>query len=188
MLAPVSHAVSGQWMVGVVMRDLIKRAAVAAGAAMVLVGPTAAAVAGSGTVAQAADGCTGTGTVTCTYTGAGASAFTVPAGVTSLDVTAVGAAGGADTCTAVGGGTGGPGASVEDKAVPVGDFAGKELTVVVGGAGGVGSGSHLALGGAGGAGGTPGGGGAAGDPTENPSAFCEGGGGGGTRTSQALGG
>ena len=114
------------------MRDLIRRAAVAAGAAMVLVGPMAAAVAGSGTVAQAADGCTGTETVTCTYTGAGASVFTVPAGVTSLDVTAVGAAGGADTCTEVGGGTGGPGASVEDKAVPVGDFAGKELTVVVG--------------------------------------------------------
>lgn len=46
----------------------------------------------------------------------GQDSFTVPAGVSSVDVIAVGAAGGAG----LGGGGGGEGASVEDMAVPVG--------------------------------------------------------------------
>jgi hypothetical protein len=106
--------------------------------------------------------------VTCTYTGAGTYSFTVPSGVTSLDVTAVGAAGGSGD----GGGGGGAGASVEDKAVPV--TAGQVLSVIVGGVGGAGSFT------VGGAGGTPGAGGAGGDyPTGNSDAVLDGGGGGG---------
>jgi uncharacterized repeat protein (TIGR01451 family) len=78
-------------------RGLLGRAALTAGAAAVLLGPAVAAIA-TGTAAQAASGdCTGTTTVTCKYgyTG-GEQAFTVPAGITSVQVDAVGAAGGAD--------------------------------------------------------------------------------------------
>ncbi len=119
-------------------------------------------------------GCTQSGqTVTCSYayTG-GEQTFTVPSGVATLDVTAVGAAGGSvsnllDT-------NGGPGASVEDTAVPVSVYQGQALTVIVGGVGGTGSYTN------GGAGGSPGGGGAGGDyPDGNPAANYDGGGGGG---------
>jgi hypothetical protein len=92
--------------------------------------------------------CTQSGTtITCTYTGAGTYAFTVPAGVSSLDVTAVGAAGG----TTIEENNSGPGASVEDTAVSV--SAGQVLPVIVGGVGANGTRNN------GGAGGTPGGGG-----------------------------
>jgi hypothetical protein len=84
----------------------------------------------------------------CSYSGAGAYTFTVPSGVSSLDVVGVGAAGGVglsytseDVAT---------GASVEDTAVSV--SAGEQLTVVVGD---VGADGTLTTGGAGGA---PGGG------------------------------
>ena len=74
-------------------------------------------------------GCTSSASmVTCTYTGAGTYSFTVPDGVNSLDVTAVGAAGGSAF-----GPAGGPGGSVEDVAVTV--SAGQVLPVIVGGAG-----------------------------------------------------
>ena len=91
--------------------------------------------------------------VTCTYTGAGNDTFRVPAGVASLSVTAVGAAGGGTP----GAGAAGPGASVQATPVPVGGYQSQALAVVVGGVGGRGG----AL--PGGAGGTPGGGGAGGD-------------------------
>ena len=123
-------------------------------------------------VAQGASPCATSGpTTTCTYTASGTYSFTVPAGVTSLDVTAVGAAGG-NSCTSCGviSWDGGAGASVEDTAVPVNP--GEAFTVVVGGAGGTGSAS------AGGAGGTPGGG-AGGDPNGSPTLSDGGGGGGG---------
>ena len=107
-------------------------------------------------------------TVTCNYTGAGTYAFTAPAGVSSLDVTAIGAAGGEGNL----GGAGGLGASVEDKAVPV--SPGQALTVIVGGAGQNGTNTN------GGAGGSPGGGGAGGDyPNGNTGAGFDSGGGGG---------
>ena len=126
-------------------------------------------VAGAGApVAPAAGSCTGTATVTCTYTGAGSYTFMVPAGVTSLDVIAVGANGG----LGFHGGSGGVGASVEDTAVPV--SGGEALAVVVGGVGADGAAKN------GGAGGSPGGGGAGGDyPGGNPNAIDDGGGGGG---------
>ena len=124
--------------------------------------------------AQAPPACTTTaGTVTCSYTGAGTYSFTVPAGVTSLDVTAAGAAGGTD-CT--GNDAGGSGASVEDAAVPVGADQGQALTVIVGGAGGPGTDTSA------GAGGTPGGGGTGGEYSGSPgtcSSGSTGGGGGG---------
>ncbi len=87
----------------------------------------------------------------CTFTTVGTPTFTVPAGVHSLDVVAVGAAGG----TSSGGasqGSGGDGASAEDTAVPVSPD--QSLGVTVGGAGSAGEAQ------VGGAGGTPGGGGA----------------------------
>jgi hypothetical protein len=99
--------------------------------------------------AAAAPGCPQSGAkVTCTFSWTGGSqSFTVPAGVSSLDVTAVGASGGGDLGETA---NPGPGASVEDKAVAV--SAGQVLTVIVGGAGGTG----VAF--TGGAGGSPGGG------------------------------
>jgi hypothetical protein len=137
-------------------------------------------------------GCSQSGdTVSCTYTGAGTYAFTVPDGIGSLDVRAVGAGGGAGYNT-LGNSPGGPGASVEDTAVPV--TAGQALNVVVGGAGGAGTRTT------GGAAGSPGGGGAPGDsgvargsqnggggggysgvldPSSNPLVIAAGGGGGG---------
>ena len=78
------------------MRIMPFRAVVAPVTCAVLAagGLAALAVTGGAAPALAApDGCTGTTTVTCTYTSAGLDTFTVPAGVTSLDVTAVGAAG-----------------------------------------------------------------------------------------------
>jgi uncharacterized repeat protein (TIGR01451 family) len=164
------------------MRSLMHRAAVAAGAGVVLLGPAVAAIA-TGTAAQAASGdCTTRGTtVTCayTYTG-GTQSFTVPPGVSSLDVTAAGAAGGHAADGTFGNtgcgsnGSGGPGASVEDTAVPVGTLQGQALTVIVGGPGGAGTLTN------GGAGGIPGGGGPGGDqPNGDPGALCDGGGGGG---------
>src|SRR5262245_50631776 len=73
-------------------------------AAAVLLALSAAALAVVAPSARAVSGCTGTTTVTCTYSGAGSYTFTVPPGVSSLDVTAVGAAGGAG---ALSGGSGG---------------------------------------------------------------------------------
>jgi hypothetical protein len=109
----------------------------------------ALALAGSAAAALPSN-CSESGTaVTCTYTGAGTYTFTVPGGVSSLDVTAVGAAGGRDLA---GGGFGGVGASVRDTAVPV--SANQALEVVVGG---VGADNRPN-----GAGGSPGGGGSAG--------------------------
>jgi hypothetical protein len=127
----------------------------------------------AGASAAAPCGSTGTlsssgATTTCTYTGAGQDAFTVPAGVTSLKVTAVGAAGGGGGLAL---GAPGPGASVQDSAVPV--SASQVLTVVVGGTGGAGAN------GVGGVGGTPGGGGAAGGSVQPGSSSWDGGGGGG---------
>lgn len=114
------------------------------------------------------------GTVfTCDYDGAGTYAFTVPPGVTSVDVVAAGAEGGG-TNTAPFNASGGRGASVEDTAVPVGAYQGQALTVVIGGEGGYGE--PPGDGGAGGAGGSPGGGGAGGGDGVNG---VGGGGGGG---------
>ena len=91
----------------------------------------------------------------------GSSTFRVPAGVTSLDVIALGAAGGNG---------GGMGALVEDSAVPV--TPGEALAVIVGAPGGPGS---IAAGGAGGFGG----GGDAGDIAGTNGDALDGGGGGG---------
>jgi hypothetical protein len=74
-----------------------RRLALAVPAAAGLVLAAAVVTAGQASAAPAAlpAGCAQSGqTVTRTYTGAGTYSFTVPAGVTSLDVTAVGAAGG----------------------------------------------------------------------------------------------
>jgi hypothetical protein len=115
-------------------------------------------------------------TATCTYTGANKYTFTVPSGVSSLDVIAVGADGGAG----IFGGAGGAGASVEDTAVPVGAYQNQALSVVVGGVGGPATGDFFSGTVNGGAGGTPGGGGAGGDyPSGDPNAEADGGGGGG---------
>ena len=121
------------------------------------------------TMAAVPSGCSQSGgTVTCHYAGAGDYTFSVPAGLNSIDVVAIGAAGG----QGFHGGGGGQGASVEDTTVSV--SAGQVLSVLVGGVGGVG---NLTSGGAGGA---PGGGGAGGDyPTPNAGAIDDGGGGGG---------
>jgi len=74
----------------------------------------------AGSAAALPSNCSQAGaTVTCTYMGAGAYTFMVPVGVSSLDVTAVGAAGGRGGTLPSGGGLGGPGASVEDTKVPV---------------------------------------------------------------------
>jgi hypothetical protein len=144
----------------------------AAGVALA-VGTAGLAVAAWAVPARASSSCTTGAMVTCTYTGAGTYSFTVPAGVTSLDVTAVGAAGG-NLGTGCIPNTGGAGAAVEDKAVPVGTDQGQALAVIVGGVGGTGLTAD------GGAGGTPGGGGAGGDyPGGTPGAICDGGGGGG---------
>jgi HYR domain len=129
----------------------------------------------TGTAAQAASPCTTVGTtVTCTYTGAGTYSFSVPTGVTSLDVTAVGAAGGFGCKCNRDAEPGGLGASVEDTAVPVNTYQNQALSVVVGGVGGTGSfseGSVVA------AGGSPGGGGAAGNNQVGGEPFSGGGGG-----------
>ena len=149
------------------------------------------AVAFVGSAAALPSNCTlSAGTVSCTYTGAGASTFTVPAGVSSLDVIAVGAAGGLGRTCGLGcdGGPGGPGASVEDTAVPV--SAGQALSVIVGspGAASAGGGAGgMPGGGAGGfdiGGGVPDGGGGGGysgllDPSSRPLVIGGGGGGGG---------
>jgi hypothetical protein len=129
-------------------------------------------LAGQGVALAADSDCFGAQSSTgysCTFSTAGIYTFTVPAGVTSLDVKAVGAAGGdGDAPRLV---LGGEGASVQDTAVPV--TPGQTLIVVVGGAGQAGTET------VGGAGGSPGGGGAAGDPGGNANATLEGGGGGG---------
>ena len=79
---------------------------------------------GGGVLTQAAP------TATCTYTSAGEDTFSVPAGVTSLNVVAVGAPGEAG----LPGGAGGQGARVSSTvAVPAGTTT---LYVEVGGAGG----------------------------------------------------
>jgi Glycine rich protein/HYDIN/CFA65/VesB-like, Ig-like domain len=67
-------------------------------------------------------------TATQTFTNPGVYSWTVPAGVTSVDVNAVGAAGGAGE--GLGGMDGGDGVSVEDPAVSV--TPGEALTIVVG--------------------------------------------------------
>ena len=85
--------------------------------------------------------------VTCHYTAAGQDTFSVPSGVSSLDVIAAGARGGDGT------GYGGAGAMVRDASVPV--LGGENLTVWVGSPG---ASSGFGSGGAGGApGGGPGG-------------------------------
>jgi uncharacterized repeat protein (TIGR01451 family) len=125
--------------------------------------------AGSAASDSLPSGCLQSGNaVTCSFSWTGAAqTFKVPAGVSSLDVTAIGAAGGAS-----GGIAGGQGASVEDAALPV--SAGQALTVIVGGLGSDGALRN------GGAGGSPGGGGAGGDyPTGSPNDGGDGGGGGG---------
>jgi hypothetical protein len=131
---------------------------------------------GPAAIASAAAPCGSTGTMsssgattTCAYKGAGQDTFTVPAGVTSVNVTAVGASGGRGDST---GWSPAAGASVRDGAVPVSPD--QTLTVVVGGIGGDGASTS------GGEGGTPGGGGAGGDyPIADPQAAADGGGGGG---------
>jgi hypothetical protein len=118
----------------------------------------------------------------CQLTGAGTYPFTVPAGVESVDVVAVGAAG-APTggFNSLPSGAGASGASVEDPSVPV--TPGQLLTAVVGGIGqkGTPTGPQPLEGGLGGAGGTPGGGGAGGiaAPTQLETIGHGGGGGGG---------
>ena len=156
------------------MYGLIRRFAMVAGAAALVFGTVASTAVMTETAAQAASPCTTSGrTVTCTYTGAGTYSFTVPAHVTSLAVTAVGAAGGA-TCNCRGlTASGGLGASVADAAVPVSAYQTQALTVTVGGVGGTGG-----FFGGGGAGGSPGGGAAGGDPAGSRF-LVEGGGGGG---------
>src|SRR5579862_8808452 len=79
-----------------------------------LLGSAAGASVTTGTAAQAASPCTTSGTtVACTYAGARTYSFPVPAGVTAVDVTAVGAGGG-NSATGGAGSVGGLGASVED--------------------------------------------------------------------------
>jgi uncharacterized repeat protein (TIGR01451 family) len=137
-------------------------------------------------------------TATCSYGGSGSAftdTFSVPSGVSSLDVIAVGAAGGAG----LGGAGGGAGASVEDTSVSV--SGGQVLPVVVGGVGGGGTFNS------GGAKGTPGGGGAGGDlinggvrgsgggggysglfdPSNTPRVIAAGGGGGGATSASGGG-
>ncbi len=171
---------------------------VTAGVAVVLAGPTVVAVGAGGTPALASTvGCssvtnqfggvdlatyhpsvtTTATTVTCTYTQDGG-VFLVPNGVTSLDVTAVGAYGGRTHCP--GNGYGGAGASVADTAVPASAYAGRDDPnlddAVVPVPGTPGGDAGFSDGTAGGAGGSPGGGngGASAD-----SEGCGGGGGGG---------
>lgn len=147
------------------MGGMAHRISAVAGGVVLLAGSAVGIVAGA-TPALASSPCVTSGqVVTCTYT-SGTQSFTVPAGVSALDVAATGAAGGQSGCTS-------PviiaslAASVEDTAVPV--SGGQELSVVVGGHGGNGTASG------GGAGGSPGGGGAGGNVSGN----CDGGGGGG---------
>jgi hypothetical protein len=120
---------------------------------------------------------------TCKYGGDGSAftdTFSVPSGVSSVDVIAVGAAGGTGNCCTSnglgGGASGGDGASVEDTAVSV--SGGDDLTVTVGARGQDGSPTN------GGAGGNPGGG------NGGPGPYNGGGGGGGYsgvfRSSTAL--
>jgi hypothetical protein len=126
-------------------------------------------------------------TATCTYTTLGSDAFTVPAGVSSLDVTAVGASGGAGYDHAKFpdyGAAGGAGASVEDTAVPV--TGTQVLPVWVGSFGGGGTYSGTGSG-DGGAGGSPGGGAGGDYPDGNDSGGFDGGGGGGGGYSGLLG-
>ena len=91
-------------------------------------------------------------TTTVTFTAPGVSPFVVPAGVTSIDVTAVGAAGGSDifSCT----GVGGRGAAVSSTIAVV---PGEQLLVGVGGIGGPGACGQNAGGAGGIGGGGPGG-------------------------------
>ncbi len=121
----------------------------------------AVALAGSAAAALPS-GCVQSGSmVTCSYSYTGsAQTFTVPAGVSSLDVTAVSAAGGSDL-NADGSvfQPGGLGASVEDRAVPVSPG---DLTVIVGGVGGDTCYPPSGPSCAGGAGGSPGAGGGGG--------------------------
>jgi hypothetical protein len=156
------------------MYGLTMRLVRIAGAAALALGSAAVAGFAVTTAAQADSVCATSGTpgttATCTYTWNGdAQSFTVPAGVTSLDVTAVGAAGGSAVYN--GAGFAGPGASVEDKSVPVSTYQGQTLTVIVGGVGGNGSPDVS------GAGGSPGGGGAGGPVFTESGAAGAGGGG-----------
>jgi len=110
--------------------------------------------AGATQSAAAASNCSTSGaTVTCTYTGAGEQTFTAPGGVTSLQVTATGGAGGRGMYV----GRGGSGAQVTTTlAVNPGDT----LYVEVGGNGDGGGAGGVGGGGSGGAGAGSGGGGA----------------------------
>ena len=107
-------------------------------------------------------------TAACAYAAANTYTFAVPSSVSSLDVTAVGAAGGTANDGAA---LGGVGASVQDTAVPVSPA--QNLSVVVGGVGG--AGQHQV----GGAGGSPGGGGNAGSYPSGGATYGDGAGGGG---------
>jgi uncharacterized repeat protein (TIGR01451 family) len=75
-------------------------------------------------------------TLTCTYTVTGQDTFTVPQGVDTVSITAVGAPGGPGAAVAQPIASGEPGALVSAPAVPV--TAGSTLYVEVGGAGGAG--------------------------------------------------
>lgn len=82
---------------------------------------------------------------TVTFTSPGSHSWTVPAGVTRLDVTAAGAGGGS-TGNALFGGPGGPGGVVTDRNLAV--TPGQTVSIVVGGGGiGVGSGDGSGSGG-----------------------------------------
>jgi hypothetical protein len=107
----------------------------------------------------------------CVFSVAGTYAFTVPAGVSSVDVVAVGAAGGEGSPGLGGGVIGAAGASVEDRMVPV--SVDEALPVRVGGVGADGTVTR------GGDGGSPGGGAGGDNPTPNLMGAGEGGGGGG---------
>ena len=100
-----------------------------------LLGLSAVALAGSAAAALPSS-CLDSGpTVTCSFSYTGdEQTFVVPAGVSSLDVNAVGAGGGGGAGGGIAGDGGGLGASVSDMAVPV--SGGSSLTVVVGGRGG----------------------------------------------------
>jgi hypothetical protein len=155
-----------------------------AGSAAVLASAAAPSLA-SGTCGTAGVVSTASGTITCTYSGARADTFTVPPGVSSLDVVAIGAAGGTGYKSP---NSPGQGASVEDTAVPV--SGNQSVSVIVGAVGGAGNLTNnrceSGLCNAGGIGGDPGAGGSGGDyPGGN--ALSEGGGGGGGGYSGLLG-
>jgi hypothetical protein len=128
------------------MRGVLRRAAVAAGAAAVLLGSAVAAAGPAGADTNPCPGASSSTDTSCTYASTGAEqTFTVPSGVTAVSIFAVGASGGA----------GSEGALVTAVVpLPAGTST---LYVEVGGNGGSAA-SGFNGGGAGANGGTPGGG------------------------------